>query len=364
GEAGVPERDEPRGRRHGRLADLLVQRLARVHVHVEPHEIEQLARTHRPPRAELHARVEILRRDTRLVEHTHAVVQQRDEYAIDDEPGRVVTADRMPAECVAEGVRRVERRMGGGPRAHNLHEPHQRRRVEEVHPHDAFGCRDRRRDLRHGERRRVRREHRVGPADPLELREQLLLRAEVLDDCLDHQIAVRKVGQLGRKRQPRERAVTRARLELTLLDLAREEVRDARLRALRQLERDLTPDGVDTRLDRELRDAGAHRAQADDADLHARESRRGPSSAIAAPATAISESDTVSPTPRARKPISGPFTTPPVYPAVATDAMPALEEIPGVAAATRNSAGTIAAQPAPTRANPTKPGTAEDAASA
>src|SRR5262249_14881325 len=151
---------------------------------------------------------------------------------------------------------------------------------------------------------------------------------------------------------------------LTLLDLAREEVRDARLRALRQLERDLTPDGVDTRLDRELRDAGAHRAQADDADLHARESRRGPSSAIAAPATAISESDTVSPTPRARKPISGPFTTPPVYPAVATDAMPALEEIPGVAAATRNSAGTIAAQPAPTRANPTKPGTAERAASA
>ena len=38
-----------------------------------------------------------------------------------------------------------------------------------MHPDDALRARRRRRDLGHRERRRVRREHRVGPADPLEL---------------------------------------------------------------------------------------------------------------------------------------------------------------------------------------------------
>src|SRR5690349_1750049 len=44
--------------------------------------------------------------------------------------------------------------------------------------------------------------------------------------------------------------------------------------------------------------------------------------------------------------------------------MPALDEIPGVAAATRNNAGTSAAQPAPTSAKPIRPGTAERVTSA
>src|SRR5579862_4684925 len=44
--------------------------------------------------------------------------------------------------------------------------------------------------------------------------------------------------------------------------------------------------------------------------------------------------------------------------------MPALDETPGAAAATRKSAGTSAAQPAPTSANPMSPGTADRVASA
>ena len=40
--------------------------------------------------------------------------------------------------------------------------------------------------------------------------------------------------------------------------------------------------------------------------------RRGPRSAISAPATPMSDMAAVRPVPRARKPIAGPFTTPPV----------------------------------------------------
>ena len=42
-------RDEARRRRHPLLARLLVQRLARMHVHVDADQVEQRARAHRPP---------------------------------------------------------------------------------------------------------------------------------------------------------------------------------------------------------------------------------------------------------------------------------------------------------------------------
>ena len=50
--------------------------------------------------------------------------------------------------------------------------------------------------------------------------------------------------------------------------LAREEVLDASARLLPQLVGDLAPDGLEPRLDGELRDARAHRPQPHDSDLH------------------------------------------------------------------------------------------------
>ena len=165
------------------------------------------------------------------------------------------------ANAVSNGSSAVE--LG----AHDLDERHQRRRVEEVHADDALRPRRGGRDLGDGERRGVRREHGVGPADPVELGEELPLRLELLDDRLDHEVAVGEVVELGRQRQPPDRRVARALLQLPLLDLAREEVRDPAARLLGQLERDLAADGVHARLDAELRDPGAHRAQPDDPDL-------------------------------------------------------------------------------------------------
>ena len=117
-----------------------------------------------------------------------------------------------------------------------------------------------------------------------------------------------------------DRGVARRLLELSFLHLAREEVRDPVARALAELERDLAADRLDAGFDAELRDARAHRAEPDDADLldllrhddRAYRCSRGPRSAINAPATAMSERAAVRPTPRARKPIAGPLTTPPV----------------------------------------------------
>ncbi len=124
----------------------------------------------------------------------------------------------------------------------------------------------RRGDLGHGERGGVRGEDGVPPAEALELDEQRALRLELLDDRLDHEVAVDELGHLGRRPQPPERGVARVLRELALLDLAREEVPDALGRGLAQLVADLPPDDVEAGLDRDLRDPGPHRPETDDTD--------------------------------------------------------------------------------------------------
>src|SRR5205807_1261620 len=88
-----------------RLAQLLPERLGSVHVHVDPDEVDQLARAHRPTGAVLHPRVEILRRDARLVENADAIVEERDQDAVDDEARCVMAADRRLAEAIAAIMR-------------------------------------------------------------------------------------------------------------------------------------------------------------------------------------------------------------------------------------------------------------------
>ena len=96
---------------------------------------------------------------------------------------------------------------------HDLDERHQRRRVEEVHPDGTLGPLEHRCDLRHRERRGVRREDRVRANDRFERAEELVLDREVLECRLDHDVAGCEVGELGREagaRPPRREQPARA----------------------------------------------------------------------------------------------------------------------------------------------------------
>ena len=98
------------------------------------------------------------------------------------------------ASAVSNGV------VGRELRAHDLDERHQRRRVEEVHADDALG-RDVAAAIAVTDSADVLVARIVSaPADPLELGEERLLRLELLDDRLDHEVAVGEVGELGRQR--------------------------------------------------------------------------------------------------------------------------------------------------------------------
>ena len=132
-------------------------------MHVDSHEVDERARAHRPAGAVAHPGVQILRRHARLVEDTDAVVQERDQDAVDHEAGRVVTADRRLPDPRAEREGGLERAVLGQLGADDLDERHQRRRVEEVHPDDTAGRVGRGRDLGDGERRGVGREDGLGP---------------------------------------------------------------------------------------------------------------------------------------------------------------------------------------------------------
>ena len=68
---------------------------------VDPDQVDQRARPDRPVRAEEHRAVDVLGRDARLVDHAHAVVQERDEDAVDDETRacRCSAIGSLPSRC-------------------------------------------------------------------------------------------------------------------------------------------------------------------------------------------------------------------------------------------------------------------------
>ena len=177
-----------------------------------------------------------------------------------------MAADRPLPEALADGERRLDGFVGGEFGAYDLNERHEGRRVEEVHPDDPLGPRDRSGYLRHRERRRVRGEDGIGPHDRLELAEEGDLRVEVLDDRLDDEIAARQIVEPSREREPAKRCIAVGVLDLALVDLALQEVCDSTARALPQVVGHLAADGLVARLDRDLCDPGAHGAEPDDPD--------------------------------------------------------------------------------------------------
>ena len=230
---------------------------------VDADQVDERTRPHGPACPVRQRLVEVLGAHPRLVQHAHAVVEERDQDPVDDEAGRVVAADGLLARALCPFVGRIDgfvRRLLG---PHDLDERQQRCRVEEVHADHALRTLGRLGDVGHGERGRVRREDRLGPRDAVELGEELPLRAELLDDRLDHEVAVREVGDLGRRLELSEHGIAIRGRHAVFLDRAAQVVPDLLPRSLAELVADLATDHVMAGLEGDLRDSGAHRPQTD-----------------------------------------------------------------------------------------------------
>ena len=124
-------------------------------------------------------------------------------------PGRsLVTTLVLPSECKKSTVALCAQ-PGGVAAIGDLDQLHERRRVAVVGADDALGQPGAGRDAGDGERRGVGVEQRRRRDDVVETREGLLLQREVLEDRLDHDVARREVGEVGRadQRVLRTRAV-------------------------------------------------------------------------------------------------------------------------------------------------------------
>ena len=90
-----------------RIAERVVDRLEDRHRRVDTDEVEQRERAHREVAAALHRRVDRLDRRRAALEHSHRVVEVREQQGVDDEAGVILHLDSVLAARRDECHRRV-----------------------------------------------------------------------------------------------------------------------------------------------------------------------------------------------------------------------------------------------------------------
>ena len=151
--------------------------------------------------AELRDGVDRLGLGDALHEGVRRLVDERHEDAIRDETGKVVRLGGGLAEILRERDDRGRRLVGGLQRADHLDELQHGHRVEEVHPDDLLWATGDAGERRDRDRRRVRREDRLGWKDLVCAPEDRLLHCRVLDDGLDEEVGGDDVGGKRHARQ-------------------------------------------------------------------------------------------------------------------------------------------------------------------
>ena len=157
--------------------------------------------------------------------------------------------------------------LGRGQQArHQLHEAQHGDRVEEVHADHPLRLGRDRRQLHDRDRRRVAGEQRVGTRDLAERQEDRDLLGLVLDHRLDHQVAVREVGDVRHGADPALGGLPVRGRELAGLLCARQRLADTAQRVLGVGLVHLADGHVAAGARGHLRDAGAHDPAADHSD--------------------------------------------------------------------------------------------------
>ena len=217
--------------------------------------------------AQLHDRVDaFLRRDAfhqavdRFVDHRH-------QHAVADEAGIVVGFHRR----LVERARAFHDRLGRGIRgllaADDLDELHQRHRIHEVHADHAIGALGDGGDLSDRDRTGVRSQDRARRALGVELREDLLLEVGALADGLDHEIDIEDVFELGARAQARARRGLMFGRDHALFGQLGQRLLDRGDAFGQTFGADVDQQHLRFTSRKDLRDAVAHRACADDGDL-------------------------------------------------------------------------------------------------
>ena len=172
------------------LAELVEHHVADRAHGVEAHEVGERERAHRVPGAGLHRLVDLGDRADPLLVGADRVEHVRHEQAVDDEARLVLGRHAELAVLSRELHAGLERLVGGGHAADDLHELHHLGGVEVVQAEEALRPRGGRGLVDHRQRRGVGGEDGAVLDDGVDLLPHLELLAEVLGDRLDHEVAV------------------------------------------------------------------------------------------------------------------------------------------------------------------------------
>ncbi len=189
---------------------------------VESDEVGERERSHRMVHAELHYAVDRLGRGHAFVQREDRLVDHRHQHTVRDEAGIVVHLDRRLPHRLRELLDALIRVIARGDAPNHFDERHHRHRVHEMHTDDFVRPFRGRADLRDGDRGGVRGEDAVGRCDLVELREELRLGAEALDDRFDDEIGAGGRGDVGGRPDAAERGLLFIRAHPPFVDAALE----------------------------------------------------------------------------------------------------------------------------------------------
>ena len=160
--------------------------------------------------AQLEHLVHRLRRGHAFHHRIHRLIEQRHQHAVRHESRRIVHFHW----CLLQLLRqRLHRRIGlvrSRQPANHLNQLHHRHRIEEVHPDHLVRTLGHRRQLRDRDRRRIRRQNHLRPAEVVQVAEELRLDLDALARRLDHEVAPRQPHPIHRRRNARHSAASRA----------------------------------------------------------------------------------------------------------------------------------------------------------
>ncbi len=157
--------------------------------------------------------------------------------------------------------------VGAHDAAHDLHELHDRHRVEEVHADDRLRPHRCLSDAHDWNRGRVRSKDGVLVRDDVvELAEDVLLQLLVLDNRLDHELTIVHGLEVCAEAEAAERIVAGRLVELSPVDCFRHRHLDPGAGCSRSHVVDLVHDDGDSGLGADLGDSRTHLSAADDAD--------------------------------------------------------------------------------------------------
>jgi hypothetical protein len=243
------------------------ERLRHLEPGVDPDQVHQLERPHPEAAAEPVDAVDRRMVGDPLLEATQRLGGEGPAAAVDEEARPVGGEDDVLAHRRADLAGEPERAVAGLIGADQLEQPHQRRRIEEVHPDNVLWPLRRARKRCYRDRRRVGREDRVAAADLRQLGEQLALELEPLRRRLDREVAACEPVERGRGGQQ----VRRVGPDAALLGPARESLPHVFDTALQRLGQRIVEDRREAGRAAELRDPRSHRSCTDDPQHHRQE---------------------------------------------------------------------------------------------